>query len=54
MIEGAAEFQQRLDALSGVVEKREAALLAFFGEPPTVEEIVEHGSSTGPTSKDTT
>ncbi|MFE5048946.1 beta-L-arabinofuranosidase domain-containing protein [Streptomyces sp. NPDC056637] len=29
-------------------------ILAFFGEPPTVEEIVEHGSSTGPTSKDTT
>ncbi|WP_245654393.1 hypothetical protein [Streptomyces violens] len=42
VIEGAAEFRRRLDAFAGVVEKREATLLAFLGEPRTVEEIVEH------------
>ncbi|MFV0132871.1 MBL fold metallo-hydrolase [Streptomyces sp. HMX87] len=42
VIEGAAEFRRRLDAFAGVVEKREAALLEFLGEPHTVEEIVEH------------
>ncbi|MFB7234056.1 MBL fold metallo-hydrolase [Streptomyces sp. NPDC056269] len=42
VIEGAAEFRRRLDAFVGVVEKRDAALLAFLGEPRTVDEIVEH------------
>ena len=42
VIEGAAEFRRRLGTFAGVVEKREAALLAFLGEPRTVEEIVEH------------
>ncbi|CAL9371434.1 hypothetical protein SUDANB105_00870 [Streptomyces sp. enrichment culture] len=42
VIEGAAEFRHRLDAFVGVVRKREAALLAFLGEPRTVAEIVEH------------
>ncbi|POX51689.1 MBL fold metallo-hydrolase [Streptomyces sp. Ru71] len=42
VIEGAAEFRRRLDAFAGVVEKREAALLEFLGEPRTVEEIVDH------------
>ncbi|MGW0188838.1 MBL fold metallo-hydrolase [Streptomyces sp. NPDC003362] len=42
VIEGAAEFRHRLDAFAGVVRKREAALLAFLGEPRTVAEIVEH------------
>lgn len=42
VIEGAAEFRRRLDAFAGVMEKREAALLAFLGEPRTVEEIAEH------------
>lgn len=42
VIEGAAEFGRRLDAFVGVVERREATLLAFLGEPRTVEEIVEH------------
>lgn len=40
--EGAAEFRCRLDAFVGVVEKREAALLAFHGEPRTLEEIIEY------------
>ncbi|MER6976735.1 MBL fold metallo-hydrolase [Streptomyces carpinensis] len=42
VIEGAAEFRRRLDDFAGVVDRREAALLAFLGEPRTVEEIVEH------------
>ncbi|MFC6064029.1 MBL fold metallo-hydrolase [Streptomyces ochraceiscleroticus] len=42
VIEGAAEFRRRLDAFAGVVEKREATLLAFLSEPRTIEEIVEH------------
>ncbi|MFE6686235.1 MBL fold metallo-hydrolase [Streptomyces sp. NPDC057743] len=42
VIEGAAEFRRRLDAYVGVVEKRDATLLAFLGEPRTVEEIVDH------------
>ncbi|MET7518636.1 hypothetical protein ABZS88_35370 [Streptomyces sp. NPDC005480] len=42
VIEGAVEFRRRLDAFAGVVAKREAALLAYLGEPRTVEEIVEH------------
>ncbi|MFG3366856.1 MBL fold metallo-hydrolase [Streptomyces sp. NPDC090032] len=42
VIEGAEEFRRRLDGFAGVVAKREAALLAFLGEPRSVEEIVEH------------
>ncbi|MFK0292556.1 MBL fold metallo-hydrolase [Streptomyces sp. NPDC090442] len=42
VIEGAAEFRRRLDAYVGVVERRDATLLAFLGEPRTVEEIVDH------------
>ncbi|MEU2354859.1 MBL fold metallo-hydrolase [Streptomyces misionensis] len=42
VIEGAAEFARRLDAFEGVVEKRDATLLAFLDEPRTVEEITEH------------
>ncbi|MCQ4214629.1 MBL fold metallo-hydrolase [Streptomyces longispororuber] len=42
VIEGADEFRRRLDAFAGVVEKRDAALLAFLKEPRTVDEIAEH------------
>ncbi|WP_274911418.1 MBL fold metallo-hydrolase [Streptomyces sp. WZ-12] len=42
VVEGAAEFRRRLDAYVGVVERRDATLLAFLGEPRTVEEIVDH------------
>ncbi|MFI7099405.1 hypothetical protein ACIBK8_08605 [Streptomyces sp. NPDC050161] len=42
VIDGVAEFRRRLDAFTGVVEKRDAALLAFLGEPRTVAEIGEH------------
>ncbi|MFK8844973.1 MBL fold metallo-hydrolase [Streptomyces sp. Ac-502] len=42
VIEGTAEFRRRIDAYAGVVEKREAELLAFLREPRSVEEIVEH------------
>ncbi|MFE0823083.1 MBL fold metallo-hydrolase [Streptomyces sp. NPDC058847] len=42
VIEGAAEFSARLDAFAGVVDKRDATLLAFLAEPRTVEEIAEH------------
>ncbi|MFD7304017.1 MBL fold metallo-hydrolase [Streptomyces pharetrae] len=42
VIEGAAEFRRRLGTFAGVVEKREASLLAFLGDPRTVEEIVGH------------
>ncbi|MFF8375829.1 MBL fold metallo-hydrolase [Streptomyces sp. NPDC015661] len=43
VIEGATEFGRRLDAFVGVVEKRDATLLAYLGEPRTVEEIAERG-----------
>jgi glyoxylase-like metal-dependent hydrolase (beta-lactamase superfamily II) len=42
VIEGAADFRRRLGTFAGVVEKREASLLAFLGDPRTVEEIVGH------------
>ncbi|MEV0323816.1 MBL fold metallo-hydrolase [Streptomyces sp. NPDC050658] len=42
VIEGAAEFRRRLDVYADVVERRDAALLAFLGEPRTVAEIAEH------------
>jgi glyoxylase-like metal-dependent hydrolase (beta-lactamase superfamily II) len=42
VIEGATEFSRRLDDFVGVVEKRDATLLAFLHEPRTVEEIAEH------------
>ncbi|MFZ3565960.1 MBL fold metallo-hydrolase [Streptomyces sp. BH097] len=42
VIEGAAEFRRRLDAYAGVVDKRDAALLAFLGEPRTLDEIADH------------
>ncbi|MFF1509713.1 MBL fold metallo-hydrolase [Streptomyces sp. NPDC058326] len=41
VIEGAAEFAGRLDDFAGVVERRDAALLAYLDEPRTVEEIAE-------------
>ncbi|MEU2084555.1 MBL fold metallo-hydrolase [Streptomyces albus] len=42
VIEGAAEFRSRLVTYRGVVERRDAALLAFLTEPRTLEQIVEH------------
>ncbi|MFD9903032.1 MBL fold metallo-hydrolase [Streptomyces sp. NPDC059063] len=42
VIEGAAEFSERLDAFVGVTATREVTLLAFLSEPRTVDEIAEH------------
>ncbi|MGW8363339.1 MBL fold metallo-hydrolase [Streptomyces wedmorensis] len=42
VVEGAAEFRRRLDAYAGVVERRDARLLAFLREPRTLEEIAGH------------
>ncbi|MEU3661880.1 MBL fold metallo-hydrolase [Streptomyces sp. NPDC032940] len=42
VIEGAGQFRGRLDDFAAVVERRDAALLAFLDEPRTVEEIAEH------------
>ncbi|PZT71111.1 MBL fold metallo-hydrolase [Streptomyces sp. SW4] len=42
VIEGAAEFRGRLAAYRGVVERRDAALLGFLGQPRTLEQIVGH------------
>ncbi len=62
VIEGAAGFRRRIDAYAGVVEKREAELLAFLREPRSVEEIVAHrlvyrshieGSQVGPVERRT-
>ncbi|MEU5239437.1 MBL fold metallo-hydrolase [Streptomyces lydicus] len=41
VIEGAAEFSERLDAFAGVPAKRDATLLAFLAEPRTVDEIAD-------------
>ncbi|SEB82924.1 MBL fold metallo-hydrolase [Streptomyces sp. TLI_105] len=41
VIEGAAEFSERLDAFAGVMAKRDASLLAFLSEPRTVDEIAD-------------
>ncbi|MEV8434907.1 MBL fold metallo-hydrolase [Streptomyces chartreusis] len=42
VIEGAAAFGRRLDGYAEVIGRREAVLLAFLGEPRTIEEIAEH------------
>jgi glyoxylase-like metal-dependent hydrolase (beta-lactamase superfamily II) len=42
VIEGATEFRRRLADFAGVMEKRDAALLALLDEPRTVAEIGEH------------
>ncbi|MEB3369728.1 MBL fold metallo-hydrolase [Saccharopolyspora mangrovi] len=42
VIEGAAEFRERLDAYADVVRKRDETLLGLLGEPRTLAEIVEH------------
>ncbi|MEU9859505.1 MBL fold metallo-hydrolase [Streptomyces sp. NPDC047971] len=42
VIEGAAEFAERLDAFAGVTARRDATLLAFLAEPRTVDEIAGH------------
>ncbi|MFF9375812.1 MBL fold metallo-hydrolase [Streptomyces griseoluteus] len=42
VIEGAPEFRRGLAAFAEVVERREAALLAFLTEPRTVPEMAEH------------
>ncbi|MGW2014704.1 MBL fold metallo-hydrolase [Streptomyces sp. NPDC001927] len=41
VIEGAAEFSERLDAFAGVVATRDATLLTFLAEPRTVDEIAD-------------
>ncbi len=43
VVEGATEFGRRLDAYFAVVERRDATLLSYLGEPRTVEEIAERG-----------
>jgi glyoxylase-like metal-dependent hydrolase (beta-lactamase superfamily II) len=42
VIEGAAEFRTRLGAYRAVIERRDAALLAFLAEPRSLAEVVEH------------
>ncbi|MDI3405036.1 MBL fold metallo-hydrolase [Streptomyces cavernicola] len=42
VIEGPEEFRRRLAAFAEVVERRDAALLAYAAEPRTVAEIAEH------------
>ncbi|MDI3421597.1 MBL fold metallo-hydrolase [Streptomyces luteolus] len=42
VIEGPEEFRRRLAAFAEVVERRDAALLAFLAEPRTLDEIVDH------------
>ncbi|MFD3945496.1 MBL fold metallo-hydrolase [Streptomyces sp. NPDC058579] len=41
VIEGAAEFSERLDAFAGVMAARDATLLTFLTEPRTVDEIAD-------------
>ncbi|WP_223206267.1 MBL fold metallo-hydrolase [Streptomyces xanthii] len=42
VIEGAAEFRSRLDAFTGVVERRDATLLSLLDEPLGVGELATH------------
>ncbi|MER5390892.1 MBL fold metallo-hydrolase [Saccharopolyspora sp. NPDC002686] len=42
VIDGSAEFRRRLDDFAGVVEKRDATLLEFLGEPRNIDDIAEH------------
>ncbi|MFJ3660034.1 MBL fold metallo-hydrolase [Streptomyces sp. NPDC090119] len=42
VIEGASDFRRGLAEFAEVIERREAALLAFLAEPRTVPEIAEH------------
>ncbi|MEU6661943.1 MBL fold metallo-hydrolase [Streptomyces sp. NPDC046821] len=41
VIDGGAEFRERLDGFAGVVERRDAALLALLDEPLTLAQIAE-------------
>jgi len=42
VLDGRAAFLERLERFAAVIADREARLLAFLGEPRTLEEIVEH------------
>ena len=42
VVEGRAEFVAQLDAFAAVIDRRDAAYLAFLAEPRTLPEIVEH------------
>ncbi|MFW0796919.1 MBL fold metallo-hydrolase [Gordonia sp. CPCC 205515] len=42
VIEGADDFRTRLDAFRGVIERRDARLLEFLGEPHSIVEIADH------------
>lgn len=42
VIEGAEEFRARLDAFTGVVERRDATLLSLLAEPRTVGDLAAH------------
>jgi len=42
VVEGAAEFRARLGAYRAVIERRDAALLAFLAEPRSLAEVAEH------------
>lgn len=42
VIEGQAVFNEKLDAFTSVIARREAAMLAFLAEPHTIDEMVDH------------
>ncbi len=42
VIEGRADFVERVDAFAAVIERRHAAMLEFMVEPRSVDEMVEH------------
>jgi len=42
VIEGRANFVERLDAFASVIDRRHGEMLAFLSEPRTLEEMVSH------------
>lgn len=42
VVEGRADFVSRLDAFASVIDRRDAAYLAFLAEPRTLPDLVEH------------
>jgi glyoxylase-like metal-dependent hydrolase (beta-lactamase superfamily II) len=42
VVEGQATFNQMLDGFAAVINRREAAMLAFLGEPHTLEDMAAH------------
>ncbi|MEM9174645.1 MAG: MBL fold metallo-hydrolase [Myxococcota bacterium] len=51
VIEGRADFLERLDGFAGVIDRRHGAMLAFLAEPRSVDDMVDHRFIYRPTAQ---